>query len=322
MGKPLLNKILMVEDDAAIRDVFTRGLTMKGYEVLTTSDASEGRDLFTCEKPDLVVSDVSLEGADGLTFLEEIRELDPLCPLIVMTGYSSEERAIRAARLSVADYLLKPISIARLYEVLERLEREVWIRRNLRSAPLFREANVERIDIEIGNDLLLAQQHVENVLKHMGFDDPDVYVGLKEAVFNAIEHGNLEITHEDKSAVEDIGEYMALVRERAGMTPFADRRISLTVRRWGEGLLCEVGDQGPGFDWRSAVAVAPAIHDLQHHGRGLILIQALFDGFEFNEKGNRLQLIKHNVNCSEGETAVASFPADPLAATFLPPPGE
>ena len=98
MGKPLLNKILMVEDDAAIRDVFTRGLTMKGYEVLTTSDASEGRDLFTCEKPDLVVSDVSLEGADGLTFLEEIRELDPLCPLIVMTGYSSEERAIRAAR--------------------------------------------------------------------------------------------------------------------------------------------------------------------------------------------------------------------------------
>jgi CheY-like chemotaxis protein len=112
-------KILVVDDEQAIRDNIQKLLEIYGYEVNTASDGTEALEKICSEKYDLYILDVLMPGMDGLELMQKIKQIDPIAVIIIVTGYSSIEGGIRAVRSGAFHYLTKPITKEELFKVIE-----------------------------------------------------------------------------------------------------------------------------------------------------------------------------------------------------------
>jgi excisionase family DNA binding protein len=104
-------RVLVVDDEAGIRELLTRTLALAEYEVEALADARGALDRLRLGDYDLLIADLRMPGIDGLTMIREARRLQPALKVIIITGYSSEESAIEAVNLGVVGYLLKPFRV-------------------------------------------------------------------------------------------------------------------------------------------------------------------------------------------------------------------
>lgn len=105
------HKVLVVDDEEAIRDLLSRTLAMADYDVETTSDGMSALESIRNDGYKLVIADLRMPGMDGLTLIREVKQINPQLPIIIITGYSSESSAIEAVNLGVSGYLTKPVGI-------------------------------------------------------------------------------------------------------------------------------------------------------------------------------------------------------------------
>ncbi len=115
-------KILLVDDEEIILESLSHNLMEEGFEVITAQDGRTGiAELAKAAAPfDLVITDLSMAGMDGIGVLEEAKRQRPDTGVFILTGYGDMASAIRALRLGADDYLLKPCD---LEELLLRMSR-------------------------------------------------------------------------------------------------------------------------------------------------------------------------------------------------------
>ncbi|NNF51008.1 MAG: sigma-54-dependent Fis family transcriptional regulator [Gammaproteobacteria bacterium] len=113
--------VLIVEDDAELRDALAQTLAVSGCEVVTATDGSEALAAMQDQRFSVVVTDFQMQPMDGHALLCRIRERHPDMPVLLMTGHGSIERAVRAMRDGASDYLVKPFEISELLTRIERL---------------------------------------------------------------------------------------------------------------------------------------------------------------------------------------------------------
>lgn len=113
-GRP---RILVVDDEASIREVLARTLSLAEYEVEAVADGRTALERLKLVPYDLLITDLKMPGVDGLTVIREARRYRPDLPVIIITGFSSEASAIDAANLGVAGYLTKPFRVPRVLAV-------------------------------------------------------------------------------------------------------------------------------------------------------------------------------------------------------------
>ena len=118
-----MTSILIVEDDATVRDTLALNLRAEGYEVLTAGDGEEGLALARADAPDLVVLDVMLPELDGLTVCRILRR-ESQVPIILLTARGTETDKIIGLETGADDYIVKPFSLgeflARIRAALRR----------------------------------------------------------------------------------------------------------------------------------------------------------------------------------------------------------
>ncbi len=122
--------ILVVDDDAGVREGLRRILAERGYATDTASTAEEALIILAHKPFDLVITDLQMPGMDGLALLDEIKRRSQHTPVIVITAYGSMETVIHALRSGVSDFVTKPF---RPDELLNIVSREVT--RHKRAAP-------------------------------------------------------------------------------------------------------------------------------------------------------------------------------------------
>ena len=149
---------------------------------------------------------------------------------------------------------------------------------------------------------LVHQRLTRSLGRYFGAEtSDDIGLVLREMLINAIEHGNLEITYDEKTKAQAQGKYMDLIRERQQLLPYRERHVlveySLNHRR----VWFRITDEGPGFDHRAMQAKEEErLRDLsQSHGRGIGLARALFDIVRYNESGNSIVLAKFTKETSK-----------------------
>jgi excisionase family DNA binding protein len=113
-GRPGRARVLVVDDEAAIRDMLSKALSLAEYEVETAPDGRTAIDRLRAVQYDLLVTDLRMPGIDGLTVIREARRLRPDLPVVIITGYSSEASAIEAIDLGVSGYLTKPFRVPKV----------------------------------------------------------------------------------------------------------------------------------------------------------------------------------------------------------------
>jgi len=116
-------RVLVADDDEAVRALIVRALTAAGYEVLTAANGRLAVELLERTPVDAVVSDISMPELTGIEMLRAIRSRDPDVPVILVTGSPDVQTAIEAVRLGALQYLTKPVNLDELKRVLQRAVR-------------------------------------------------------------------------------------------------------------------------------------------------------------------------------------------------------
>jgi CheY-like chemotaxis protein len=116
-------KILLVEDDGMNRDMLSRRLIRKGYEVVIALDGEEGVAMAESEIPDLILMDMSLPLIDGWEATRRIKATEQLnaIPIIALTAHAMPMDRDKALEAGCDDYDIKPVELPRLLEKIERL---------------------------------------------------------------------------------------------------------------------------------------------------------------------------------------------------------
>ncbi len=112
--------VLVVEDDAPLREALCDTLRSAGHRALAAGSGKEALVALAAQDVGLVVSDVQMEGLDGHGLLREVRSRWPAVPVVLVTAYGSVGRAVEAMREGASDYLLKPFEADALLEVVGR----------------------------------------------------------------------------------------------------------------------------------------------------------------------------------------------------------
>ena len=114
-------RVLVVDDEAGMREFLTLLLEAEGFDVATAADGGEALRVFDERPADLVISDIRMPKMDGVALLTGLRQRDPSLPVILVTAYASAESAIQAMKLGDVDYITKPFKVAEIKLVLDRV---------------------------------------------------------------------------------------------------------------------------------------------------------------------------------------------------------
>lgn len=115
-------RLILIEDDAGVRDYFHSVVERMGYELLTAEDGPSGLALIEKEAVDVIMTDLNMPGEpNGMSLVRRIRELRPDTPLIVVSGYPTRERLDECKALGIDDFLTKPFEMTFFSSVITRL---------------------------------------------------------------------------------------------------------------------------------------------------------------------------------------------------------
>ncbi len=110
----MTDTILVIEDDASIRQGLELNLSVEGFQVLSAADGPTGLDLAQRRAPDLVLLDLSLPKLDGLSVLRTFRKSDTETPVLILSARGQEQSKVEGLSLGADDYITKPFGLAEL----------------------------------------------------------------------------------------------------------------------------------------------------------------------------------------------------------------
>ena len=124
-------EVLVVDDEADIRDLVSGVLEDEGYAVRAAADSSQTLDAIEERRPSMVLLDVWLQGSklDGLQLLQEIKQRDPTIPVLVISGHGNLDTAVAAVREGAVDFIEKPFEAERLIYLVDRATETDRLRR-------------------------------------------------------------------------------------------------------------------------------------------------------------------------------------------------
>lgn len=118
---PAKNKILVVDDEDALRTVLSAELESEGYQVTTAADGQEAINVLTTSGFDLILLDIKMPNVDGFEVLRFVKEKHPKTKVIMLTGFADLKNAIESKKLGAEDFVSKPYDLVDLLTTVERV---------------------------------------------------------------------------------------------------------------------------------------------------------------------------------------------------------
>lgn len=287
----MATRILLVDDDPFFRELTQIVLEDCQYAIETAEDGLAAWGILDADpvRFDLILLDKQMPRLDGISLLKRIRADSRFKDLrvIMLTGDVGQADIEEGLAAGAYYYLTKPSSD----DVLKRV-----VRNALDEARQFREM-LERIGQQNLNLNLLKRaeftchslseaRSLALLLADASLDPGRTVNGYAELLINAIEHGNLGITYEEKGRMLAQGSWSDEVEALLCDPRHAESCVSVTLERNAAGLTVTIADQGNGFDWRNFMEFsAERAFDL--HGRGIAMSRVLsFDSLEYLGNGS------------------------------------
>lgn len=287
--------VLIVDDSAMDRRLAGRLLEKVGLRPVYAANGREALDVIESAAPEIVVTDLNMPELDGLALVEAIRRSWPFLPVILMTAHGSEEVAVRALRRGAASYVPKRNLAQELSDTVENVLEIARADREEQRVLEFLELTESRfvLDNDLGAVASLVG-HLEASLRRMRICDEtgliQVGVALREALVNAILHGNLETSSELQE--RDEAAFHALVERRRREPPYCDRRVRVVTRMTHAEAAFTVTDEGPGFDPSLLPDPRDPANLEKTTGRGLLLVRTFMDEVRHADRGRAITLVK------------------------------
>jgi CheY-like chemotaxis protein len=290
-----MTRVLVVEDSPTQASELLFLLEDAGLEVDTATDGVAAMEALARRVPEIIVTDLQMPRMDGLALVVAVRRQYPSVPVVLITAHGSEEIAAHALRAGAASYVPKRYLCRDLAPVVLQI---VAMSASDPSQERISESLDEtRCRFTLANDESLVApliRRLETIVRELSlYDQTEIIrlaVALREAIVNAMDHGNLELNsdlrQDDESVYERLGD------ERRRLSPYQERKVRIDVAVTRTEAMFTIRDEGPGFDPSTLPDPNDAAQLSRIGGRGLLLIRALTDDVSFNSTGNAITLVK------------------------------
>ena len=291
----LRNRVVIIDDEAEVRETLARIVKHENLLPDVYADSRMALDALQEHHDDvvLVIIDIQMPNLSGLEFMRQAGADCPDTPFIVISGRGTKNDIIQALKQGALDYFEKPFSAKEISASIRKVR--LLADESLKNLQIYRHLIEKRLLFKIENDIALVQPLVSGLVEEVRISCriprsqfPGMRMGLHELIVNAIEHGNLELDSELKNRRN----YLEILKRRATEPQFNDRRVKIEATVAADSFACVIGDQGPGFDWRSLPDPADPENLFKPHGRGVIMAGNFFDDFFYNESGNQVTVRK------------------------------
>lgn len=299
--------ILLVDDDRVMRVILREALQSQGYTVHAAKDGEEALEMMVqnSARIDAIILDREMPGMNGLEVVARMKADVQLAgiPIIMLTGSGDAISIQEGIDAGVYYYLVKPADNTLLRSIIESALRERRQKVSLISE-LNRHGGALKAmrNCQIGVMTLSDAEDTACFLASC-FPDPErVVAGLMELLVNAVEHGNLGITYEEKHRLLAENTWREELDRLAVLPENAAKVVEVVYQRKEEGYLVQITDAGRGFDWKRYWHINPA-RATASHGRGIARARLMaFDRLSYNEKGNSV-----TVMVSAGVTPIEGY---------------
>lgn len=284
-------RVLVVDDEQLNLFIIEEFLEQEDVELETHSDplAAWASLIAPDSNFSLVVLDRMMPELDGMEFLRRMKRETRFAdiPVIMQTAASSPDQVREGLEAGAYYYLTKPYEPEALISIVRVAMEDRRARSQLRT----RAARLED-----------AQKLISNVeYRFVTMDDitslvpvlasmcpvPDVVApGLSDLMVNAIEHGNLGVTYQEKSSLKWEGDWEGEINRRLALPQYCDRFATIRMERNAGSVVFTISDQGDGFDWYKFLGFDPD-RAFDPNGRGIAMAKMMsFTSLEYQGKGN------------------------------------
>lgn len=286
-------RLLVVEDDPAGRELLEELLGGEGYVVECRCDAETAWERLVEGGPpvETVLLDWVLPGASGLDLLKQIKrdERFQTVPVVFQTARTDRAAMVEGIAAGAYYFVPKPLDPEVLLSIVgaavDDHERYDGLQETLKRG-------VDAVaTLENGSFRLRTLQQATALATLLSQTCPDPerqVIGLGELLVNAVEHGNLGISYEEKSRFKAGAEWWQEVERRLELPEHREKFVDVTFARSPAEIAITIADQGPGFDWERYLTVSPE-RVFDSHGRGIAMANLLsFSRLEYHPPGNRV----------------------------------
>jgi DNA-binding response OmpR family regulator len=285
--------ILVVEDEEIIQQLLVDTLSNEGYQTRTAFSAEGAWAQLEAEPDifDVVLLDRLLPGGDGIEILRRIKGHQALTsiPVIMQTAMTSSEAIREGLDAGAHYYLTKPFEASTLLAIVRSAISDLHNRRALEAdAARASRTLANLIDARFSFRTPLEAREIATLLANACPEPQRAVLGLTELMLNAIEHGNLEISYEEKSHFIASERLQEAIHSRLEMDEYKDRHATVDFSRTDGGISFTITDMGHGFDWEPFLEMRPE-RAFDTHGRGIAIARMMsFDRLEYKGSGNEL----------------------------------
>jgi YesN/AraC family two-component response regulator len=270
-------------------------IKLEGYDVQMAVNGEDGLEKHATYNPDLIICDIQMPKMDGLEMLSQLRKDNIDTFFIITTAFGSEDYAIEALRLGANNYLKKPIDKKSLIGLIKKYQSIIEHRL------LTKKAEGKIIEKELKIAFETDINHVSTIVSQLlseitspitDSERTNIELGLDELITNSIEHGNLEISFDEKVAAADNNTITDLYRQRMDKPELAQRKVIVDYKQ--KNGYCEwiISDEGKGFDWKSIPDPTQGAQLMELNGRGIFITNFLFEEMEYLGRGNQVRVRK------------------------------
>lgn len=284
-------RVLVVDDEQLNLFIIEEFLEQEDIELEMHSNPLEAWDSLIAPDSDfsLVVLDRMMPELDGMELLRrmkrEARFVD--IPVIMQTAASSPDQVREGLEAGAYYYLTKPYEPEALISIVRAAMEDRRARKQLRSrAARLEEAQKLIRSVEYRFVTLEDVTSLVPVLAGM-CPVPDVAApGLSDLMVNAVEHGNLGVTYQEKSLLKWEGDWEAEIRRRLALPQFCERFATVRIERNADSVVFTITDQGDGFEWQKFLSFDPD-RAFDPNGRGIAMAKMMsFSALDYEGRGN------------------------------------
>lgn len=286
--------ILVVDDDPVNLEILCEYLAELRARIVTaqSGEAAWQQLMRHGGEFDLVVLDRMMPAPDGMEILKRIRSgpLANALPVVMQTGAATPDQVGEGLQAGAYYYLTKPYSRDALIAIVraalhDRQEHVAVSQRLERQEEVWRLA----LDGHFAFRSIADARALAHTVCAVAPEPDMVAIGLMELMTNAIEHGNLGISYQEKSELIAAGTWYAELGRRLTLPEYAQRQGILSFEVGRNAAIFEISDQGEGFDWQPFLQLDPA-RAFDPNGRGIAMARMLsFSDIEFLGRGNRVR---------------------------------
>ncbi len=297
-------RILAVDDNPTALRLLVAMLEQAGYETVQATNGREALEVLRQQPEDIdvILLDRMMPVMDGMEVIRLVHADTELrfIPIIMQTAADRPEEISEGIKAGVFYYLTKPLERKTLLSVVQAAAKQMEQQRTLRD-----EMRRHRLSfglIQVLKSTFKTLEEGESLASFLAncFPDPErALSGISELLINAVEHGNLGISYEEKTTLMEESRWRDEVARRLQDPACADKKVVVIFERKDNTWYLQVTDQGAGFDWKKFLEFDPS-RASHNHGRGVAMANTIaFDKLIYNKQGNQVTGVMQAKNPAE-----------------------